>query len=56
MDNDSGEETGINRLLEPFGLLLIGSLRVSPDDLVPAVAENIPARRLLLIGNGGSSF
>lgn len=46
----------IHGLLKPFGLLLIGAFEVTDEDRVPAVAENVPARQLLLIGNGGSSF
>ena len=56
MDNDSFTDNTINRLLEPYGLLLIGSLWVTDEDRVPDVAAGLPARTLLLIGNGGSSF
>ena len=56
MDNDSSNDNVISRLLEPYGLLLIGSVRVTNEDHVPDIATGIPARTLLLIGNGGSSF
>lgn len=46
----------INHLLEPFGLLLLGTMCVTPEDSVPDAAEHAPARHLLLIGNGGSSL
>lgn len=46
----------IHRLLKPFGLLLIGAMRVTDEDQLPDIAENLPVRQLLLIGNGGSSF
>ena len=48
--------TDIETLLKPFGLLVIGSLSIVQDDRVPDVADKLPARHLLLIGNGGSSF
>ena len=47
---------GLHKLLKPYGLLLLGSLRVRPEDQVPDAAENHPARQLLMIGNAGSSF
>ena len=56
MDNDFHNNTRIHGLLKPFGLLLIGSLHVSHEDRVPDIAADLPARQLLLIGNGGSSF
>jgi hypothetical protein len=43
-------------LLKPHGLLLLGAMRVSDEDRVPDIAESRPARQLLLIGNGGSSY
>lgn len=46
----------IQGLLKPHGLLLLGAMRISGEDRVPDVAESRPARQLLLIGNGGSSF
>jgi ferredoxin len=48
--------SSLHKLLKPYGLLLLGSLRVSPEDQVPDVAENCPAGQLLMIGNGGSSL
>ena len=48
--------TKIQNLLEPHGLLLLGVMLVSEKDGVPPVTESHPARQLLLIGNGGSSF
>jgi len=56
MDNDSYNNSRIHSLLHPLGLLLIGSLRLGQDDPVPDIAADPPARQLLLIGNGGSSF
>lgn len=54
--HDFHSNAGIDILLKPFGLFLFGSLQVSCEDQVPDVAENQPARQLLLIGNGGSSL
>jgi len=48
--------TKIQGLLKPHGLLLLGAMQISDDDLVPDIDEPRPARQLLLIGNGGSSF
>jgi ferredoxin len=56
MDNDFYNNTRIHGSLEPFGLLLIGVLHVTDEDRVPDIADGLPARQLLLIGNGGSSF
>ena len=56
MDNDSANDNTINSLLQPYGLLLIGSLRATDEDNVPDIAAGVPARTVLLIGNGGSSF
>jgi hypothetical protein len=56
MDNDASNDAVINSALIPYGLLLIGSLRVTDEDRVPDIAEGLPPRTLLLIGNGGSSF
>jgi epoxyqueuosine reductase len=56
MDKYINSETGINRLLEPFGLLLIGSLKLAQEDRIPDITDGLPARHLLLVGNGGSSF
>jgi hypothetical protein len=56
MDNDSTNDAAINSALKPYGLLLIGSLRVTDEDRVPDVAEGLPSRTVFLIGNGGSSF
>ena len=56
MDNDSSNDNVISSLLEPYGLLLIASLRVTDEDHVPDIAVGIPARTVLLIGNGGTSF
>jgi len=53
---DFSSSAGIHNLLKPFGLFLIGSLQISRQDQVPDIAENQPARQLLLIGNGGSSL
>ena len=54
-----GIDTGgayTDAVLKSHGLLLLGSMQVSKEDGVPDVAESRPARQLLLIGNGGSSF
>jgi hypothetical protein len=56
MAHDFSKSAGIHSLLKPFGLFLIGALQVSPQDQVPDISENQPARQLLLIGNGGSSL
>jgi ferredoxin len=56
MDTDSSNDAVINSALIPYGLLLIGSLRVTDEDRVPDIAEGLPPRTLFLIGNGGSSF
>ena len=56
MDKYICNDTDINRLLEPFDLLVIGSLRVAQEDRIPDIADGLPARHLLLVGNGGSSF
>ncbi|MGA9575448.1 MAG: hypothetical protein WBS20_16020, partial [Lysobacterales bacterium] len=47
---------GIDGLLQPFGLQLIGSMPVSFEDRVPDIAGHVRARQLLLVGNGGPSF
>lgn len=52
MDFDSR----FDALLQPFGLSFMGAMRVGPLDQVPDIAENKPARSLLLAGNGGASF
>lgn len=46
----------MDELLEPYGLVLIGSLKVKPEYRVPDIAENQAASQLLLIGNAGSSL
>ena len=56
MNHNISRESKIHSLLKAHGLLLLGSMRVSKEDGVPDVAESRPARQLLLIGNGGSSF
>ena len=56
MDNNFCNSKDFQSLLKPFGLLLIGSLRVTAEDGVADIADNQPARTLLLVGNGGSSF
>jgi hypothetical protein len=56
MDKDFYIETRLRSLLQPFGLLLIGSLKIDHDDHIPDIADELPARQVLLIGNGGSSF
>lgn len=56
MNNDFFNHAQIQGLLKPHGLLLIGSLYPSHEDSVPDVAAGLPARQLLLVGNGGSSI
>ena len=56
MGNQGLNLPGIYALLKPWGLLPLGSLRVSSKDQVPEIAEDRPARQLLLVGNAGSSF
>jgi hypothetical protein len=46
----------ITTLLEPMGLALLGSFIPVGADNVPDLKDGRSARRLLLIGNGGSSF
>ncbi len=46
----------IAELLQPTGLLLLGSFAVSATDKVPDLEDGRSARELLIIGNGGSSF
>jgi ferredoxin len=48
--------TVIQNLLKAHGLILLGIMQVSEQDGVPGISESQPARQLLLIGNGGSSF
>ena len=56
MEPDHSCEPGIHSLLKPFGLLLLGALQPAREHQLADIAENKPARQLLLIGNGGSSF
>jgi len=56
MKHETPKGTKIHSLLRPHGLLLLGVMRVSDEDRVPDIAESRPARKLLLIGNGGSSL
>lgn len=56
MVNHSPKQPAIDDALNPFGLELIGSLLLNDGDRVPDIADGLPARQLLLIGNGGSSF
>jgi epoxyqueuosine reductase len=56
MMHDLTEDAGLGKLLKPFGLCLIGAKQISHEDHVPDIAENQPARCVLLIGNGGSSL
>ncbi len=43
-------------LLHSQGLIVLGSFAVNADDGVPPVAAHRPAKTLLMIGHGGSSF
>ena len=56
MNNNFPNDTGIQRFLDPFGLFLIGSFRVTDGDRVPDISDKVATRQLLLIGNGGSSL
>jgi hypothetical protein len=56
MDNEAYPSGRINRLLQPFGLVLLGSLPVTDGDGMADLDDGAPVRGLLLIGNGGSSL
>jgi hypothetical protein len=56
MDKYLYNEKSLRSLLQPLGLLLIGSLKVAKEDNIPDISTKLPARQLLLIGNGGSSL
>lgn len=56
MSHNISRDSKIYSMLKSHGLLLLVSMRVTEEDLVPDIAESRPARQLLLIGNGGSSF
>lgn len=56
MANNSYNSKVLQGLLEPLGLLLIGSLRLTTEDSVADIDDNQPALTLLLVGNGGSTF
>jgi len=49
-------ENTLNLMLGEYGLQLIGFFSVTNEDGVPDITENVPARTLLMIGNGGSSM
>jgi len=55
MDGNAHTTARVNRLLQPFGLVLLGSMRVEKADGLADLEGNVPVRGLLLIGNGGSS-
>lgn len=46
----------ITDLLQPTGLVVLGSFELSAADQVPNLENGQPAAALMLIGNGGSSF
>lgn len=56
MNRETSNSTRIKNLLESHGLLLLGTMEVSDKDRVPDIDKLRPARKLLLVGNGGSSI
>lgn len=56
MENDSCITDRVNALLQPLGLVLLGALPVTDEDQLADTDGQAPVRRLLLIGNGGSSL
>jgi hypothetical protein len=56
MDNKAYPSGRINRLLQPFGLVLLGFLPVTDADGMADLDDGAPVLGLLLIGNGGSSL
>jgi len=56
MNDNFDNDSGLRDFLKPLGLSLLGSLPLTDEDRVPDISASLPARHLLLIGNGGSSF
>jgi len=56
MDYDVCATDRVNGLLQPLGLILLGSLPVMDEDGMADLAGQVPVRGLLLVGNGGSSL
>lgn len=56
MDHDVYATGRVNRLLQPFGLVLLGSLPVADEDGMADLDGQVPVRGLLLVGNGGPSL
>lgn len=56
MNHDAFATDRVNRLLQPFGLVLLGSLPVTDGDGMADLDGRTPVRGLLLVGNGGSSL
>ena len=54
MNRELAGNARILSLLQPFGLLIIGSLRISDRDSVPDLADSLPARQMVLVGNAGN--
>ena len=44
MNNNFLNDTGIERFLNPFGLFLIGSFRVTDGDRVPDISDKVATR------------
>lgn len=56
MQHDAYVTDRVNGLLQPFGLVLLGSLPVSDEDGMADLDGQAPVRGLLLVGNGGASL
>jgi len=56
MNYDAYATDRVNGLLQPFGLIVLGSLPVTGEDGMADLDGGLPVRGLLLIGNGGSSL
>jgi len=56
MEHDAYATGRVNRLLQPFGLVLLGSLPITDEDGVADLDEGVPVSGLLLVGNGGPSL
>jgi hypothetical protein len=55
-DNLPAADQEVIRLLEPHGLLILGSLKLLATDRVPTLSGDRTANSLLMIGNAGSSM
>jgi len=56
MDDDVCPTDRVNGLLQPLGLVLLGSLPVTDEGGMAGLDGPAPLRGLLLVGNGGSSL